>query len=403
MPEDNDNWDGRPPFYPQSGYELDAHHCKEYKAFCEREGIYQGPDREFETMDSEEEHSYHGEENPGNEKDDEDNESSDDDHDSSGSDGAGYLSRKVIYAPPLYDQGDHFHDLYKDDQNYFRCFSISDSGKRLFQERLFRKFSREATWYQKVAQDAMSLIEENRETVPSIARAIQSSSCVVLQAQVKGLRNGAAPVRRIQVPGKLPLSTLHDRVLCPAFGWTRGYHDYRFLVPASGYKHGPPKIPILDVVFGATSVNHVASAMICNHGYHGTLRSGDTVPTIPDSNVRVADLLHEPGHCLWHVLGQPGWKTELVVEYVEPNADSLRPKLLTGENGGLPESFVLDLDLSTDSCVDEFDCGGPHAFALAHEMIRRGNESDEALWMKRHVLGRRMRRKIRSASIVPLI
>ena len=88
------------------------------------------------------------------------------------------------------------------------------------------------------------------------------------------------------------------------------------------------------------------------------------------------------------MLGQPGWKTELVVEYVEPNADSLRPKLLTGENGGLPESFVLDLDLSTDSCVEEFDCGGPHAFALAHEMIRRGNESDEALWMKRHVLGR---------------
>ena len=67
---------------------------------------------------------------------------------------------------------------------------------------------------------------------------------------------------------------LHDRVLCPCFGWTTGYHDYR-----------------------ASSVNHVASTMILNHGYHGTLRSGDTVPTTPDSKVGVADLFHEPGHC----------------------------------------------------------------------------------------------------------
>ena len=176
MPEDNPDWDGRPSFYPQSGYELDAHHCKEYKAFCEREGIYQGPDCEFDTFNGDEEDLYDGEENSGIGSDDEENDEEQDsgessDDDSSESEGPGRLSRKVIYAPPLYDRDDHFHDLYKDDQNYFSCFSISDSGQGLFQERLYSKFSHAATWDAKVAQDAMSLIQKNRETVPSIARA----------------------------------------------------------------------------------------------------------------------------------------------------------------------------------------------------------------------------------------
>jgi len=66
------------------------------------------------------------------------------------------------------------------------------------------------------------------------------------------------------------------------------------------------------------------------------------------------------------------------VENVQNDVGDSRPKLLSGTNGNLPEDFCLS--------VDSFDCGGPRAFALAHEMIRKGNECQESAWMKRHVL-----------------
>ena len=116
------------------------------------------------------------------------------------------------------------------------------------------------------------------------------------------------------------------------------------------------------------------------------MRRGVECPTVCDNTICIADLLHLPGQSLYHVLGNDGWKTEITVEQIVLDRNKRRPALLGGYIGSLPESFILDIDLSTTSFIEKFDCGGPHAFALAHEMIRRANESDDEAWMKRHVL-----------------
>ena len=228
------------------------------------------------------------------------------------------------------------------------------------------------------------MIERNRREVASVDSAMKGS--VVFSARLCGLGEGA-PRRTVEVPGKLLLSTLHDRILCPLFGWTRGYHNYRFHLPPSAYKESPPKIPLLDLVFGAKADYPGLGPLMPMQGYYGTLRSGSSdSPTVGDTEVCVADFLHLPGHRLYHVLGLPGWKTELTVDSIEENMESAPPRLLSGLCQNVKESYVLQLDLSTEFCEEDFDCGGPHAFALAHEMIRLSHQSNKNKWMKLHVL-----------------
>jgi hypothetical protein len=85
------------------------------------------------------------------------------------------------------------------------------------------------------------------------------------------------------------------RVLCPIFGWTRGYHDYQFCLPLSAYKNGPPENPAYDALFGTAT--HPMSFMR-NSGFYGTLRSdpsGGRVKSVSDTVVCVADLLQDKG------------------------------------------------------------------------------------------------------------
>ena len=47
--------------------------------------------------------------------------------------------------------------------------------------------------------------------------------------------------RRIRLPAAIDLSKLHDQVLVPAMGWSRGYHGYVFEDPRDGAVLGPSK------------------------------------------------------------------------------------------------------------------------------------------------------------------
>eukprot|EP00536_Pseudo-nitzschia_multiseries_P006578 jgi/Psemu1/15633/gm1.15633_g len=344
----NSQWDGRPQFYPDYGYELDAIYHAKYLEYCEEQRIG---------------HMF-----------DESNEDSEDSDSSDESISSGSLPQKILDSPPLYDRKDHYHDLHQIDIKKYFLFGASPLGRRLLNAQLgiFDLPPKEDGWSGKLVNRAKTMILKNRKENESIK--VARRSAVVIKTRITGLKSGA-PTRRIQVPGKIPLATLHDRVLCPVFGWTRGYHDYRFVVPPSGYKKSPPKIPMFDIVFGAESIDTLIS--LTRHGFWGTLRSKDG-PTVCDSTVCVADLLHLPGHRLWHVLALPGWKTEITVEEIICDRDARHSDLLNGNIGGLPENFVIEMN--------DFDCGGPHAFSLAHEMIHRANQSDDASWMKSYVL-----------------
>lgn len=355
--ERNKEWDGRSPFYPPSGYELDRSEHIKYLEYCRREHLG---------------HLFEESQQDGSE-----DESEEEDHDND----SGTLSRSIIYAPPVYDQNDHYHELHDVDSKY-RCFIGSPGGRSLQNQAMFpQRMLKKEKWNAQLAREATNMILGNREEVESIKVALDAS--IVITARVTGLR-GASPTRKFAVSGRIPLSILHDRILCPIFGWTRGYHDYRFIAPPSAYKDGPPKIPLLDIIFGAVSADPLTTSFMPKHGYYGTLRGdASTAPTVLDTVACVADLLYLPGHRLWHVLGQPGWKTELTVVGIDTEDNGARPLLVEGSGGSLPESFILGMDLSD---WEDFDCGGPHAFALAKELIRRANQSDDAAWMKKLVL-----------------
>jgi len=54
--------------------------------------------------------------------------------------------------------------------------------------------------------------------------------------------------RRVQLPAAIKLSTLHDQVIGPAMGWSRGYHGYVFLDSKDGSVFGPKKGGYIDMM-----------------------------------------------------------------------------------------------------------------------------------------------------------
>lgn len=122
---------------------------------------------------------------------------------------------------------------------------------------------------------------------------------------------------------------------------------------------------------------------IRHHRFYGTIRSEDVIATLPESKVCVADVLFHKGHELWHVLGGAGgWKTILtVIELAEiPNTSTVpRPLLISGETGNVPESLVLSFNFSE---IEDFDCGGPHAYALACELLRLSKTYPKKAWLR---------------------
>jgi len=126
----------------------------------------------------------------------------------------------------------------------------------------------------------MALIMQNRKEHLHVKEALKST--MHLSMAVVGLKIKDSPTREVVVPGNMPLSVFHDRVLCPVFEWTRGYHDFVFVTHTSGYKYGPPKNPFIDVCFGAV-VN--VTSLINMHGFGGAIRQDYFLLRVDDSAV----------------------------------------------------------------------------------------------------------------------
>lgn len=349
-------WDGRVPFYPQVGYEKDAEFMEMYTNFLEKEGLDSRSDERSESSED---------------YDDGDN--------------GGGLPRRIIYEPPVYDRRDHLHHLCSTDERKRMMSLVCPELKKIITAQMMpRRMRSKDTPFEVIGKEVLSNIMRNRKENPSVKETLRST--VVLEARIAGIGEDA-PKRLLEVPGNLILAGLYDRVLCPAFGWTRGYHDYRFYVPPTGYKDGPPQCPYADVVFGAVDTG---VSIQRNHGFWNTLRcdpqNGGAV-SVSDTNVCIADLLQGTGQEIRHVLGT-GWVTSLKVSEITPRLQSDRNsfgKIRSGAGPNLPERISMSIEFSE---YDEHECGGPKAFALAHEMIRRSDADPRSGWMRESALRR---------------
>ncbi|CAB9519619.1 expressed unknown protein [Seminavis robusta] len=357
----------RAEYLPEEWFELESEFLAKYRTYCSDEGFR----NVFDTKDE-----ANAEDNEGDEED-----SGGEDFDERFYyDNSMGLSKSVIYDPPLFDRTDLFHPLHD------RDFRISHASRVVLgsyksiamMPGLMRALGNQVD---PLASEILSRIQDNRKRHPGVRNALKSA--VTLEARLAGIQKDSAPKRVVTVSGNTPLAVLHDRVLCPVFGWTRGYHDYRFAIPPAGYSpYEPPKFAILEILFGP---EFRRPSLIGRHGFYGTLRSIDVLASIPDAKVCVADLLYSKGKELWHVLGgsSSGWKTVLTVDTITPsNTESAKgsrlPMVLSGEGPNVPETIVL----SFGSEYDDYDCGGPQAFTLGCEMLRLSNESSENAWLK---------------------
>ena len=361
---DDFEWDGRAPFYPNEGYEQDAIDQQRFRDFCRKEGLEETKEQTSSEASSEVE------------------ESSD-----SGEEMADCLARKTIYNPPLFDTNNgYYHPLFAKD-HLFKTFVMCDGQIRSESlaaglSRVMKSKDQEPFGRLMIAKKSEERIHSNRKDANLLVKG-RLQCVLVLKAHIIGLPSDVAPERELQVPGDLPLSAFHDRVLCPAFGWTRGYHDYVFVVHPSGYKNGPPANPMNDVVFGSVCKG---PSIVGNRGLYGTIRTSQDPLRVDDSFVCLADLIQNPGHDFYHVLASSGWKTRIVLTEVIPTKDGKdRPRLIGGRGESMPESNGFDLDLSTSYVVEEFSCAGPHAYALGREMLRLARlEPEKNRWMLEH-------------------
>jgi len=341
-------WDGRASFYPEIGYDIDKAHIKIYEDVMEREGF-----REENSEASEDSES--------------------DDSDVTDGDAKG-VTYQIFTSPPLYDRHHHYHPFHNKDWRFSAFLRMDDRFQaQQLADSLVSRFSKKTvptTGPRSIPLEVLKLIHQNRTNVPNVKKALTST--FILDLRITGLKE-MAPNRRVRVPGITPLAEFHDRFLCSAFGWTRGYHTYAYAVPPSGYERQPPRSPHVDISFGAIAEMPFFSA---NHGFFGTLRNPDLI--VDEDNVLLADLLQSPGHQLHHVLATSGWKTLITVEDVT-TAGNLKPDILSGNETNVPENIIMEFD--------DIDTGGTQAYAYALELLRRadldhnGNE-----WMRNEAL-----------------
>eukprot|EP00038_Savillea_parva_P018321 m.23070 g.23070 ORF g.23070 m.23070 type:complete len:547 (-) comp4051_c0_seq1:219-1859(-) len=112
-------------------------------------------------------------------------------------------------------------------------------------------------------------------------------------------------VRDVVVPASMTLAKLHDEVLCPVLGWSRGYHGYCFEAIEDGSTFGPARYA------GACDMIHVTK-----HYHHMT----------DDRTVPVALLLRNEGDaCLYtYDLGEC-WQFQLTVQHtIDMSEEAMR-------------------------------------------------------------------------------
>ena len=341
-------WDGRASFYPAIGYDIDKEHIKMYEDVMEREG--------FCEEDSEAS------------KDSESDDSNATDGDAIG------VTDETFTSPPLYDRDHHYHPFHNKDWSF--SISLRMNGRFQAQElahSLVSRYSKKEvpTGPRSIPMEVLNLIHQNRTNVPKVKKALTST--FVLDLQIAGLKE-VPPNRRVRVLGNISLAEFHDRFLCSAFGWTRGYHTYAYVVPPSGYERQPPRSPHADISFGTIGKMSIFSA---NHGFFGTLRNRDLF--VDEESVLLADLLQSPGHQLHHVLATSGWKTLITVEDVT-TAGNLKPDILSGSETNVPENIIMEFDHCSDT-------GGTQAYAYALELLRRADlDHNRNEWMRDEAL-----------------
>jgi hypothetical protein len=300
--------------------------------------------------------------------------SDDDDSDdrSEGSEDSSAISGKLLKSPPLFDPSDYAHPLFDRDIRMLLCHPFS----HLLMLRTLKMMTLEDSC-NRVLQQALSNIESRRCFDEEIRHARQSM--ITLNARLAGIKIEKS--RKFAVPGNMLLSTLHDRVLCPLFGWTRGRHDYRFAFPPRAYPQGAPAFDFLELFVGPDNVGMSGTP---SERFDRCLRTNVVVATLPESKVCVADLLYRKDHELWHVLGRSSsWKTTLNVVNISKITDLPVPKLISGKGFNVPEKTTLSFNVSL---FQEIECNGPHAFAVATELLRLSKTSRKKAWFRDLVL-----------------
>lgn len=124
--------------------------------------------------------------------------------------------------------------------------------------------------------------------------------------------------RRVIVPSRISLRNLHDQVLCPAMGWSRGYHGYVFEDRSDGTVLGPTKPG--DGINKSTG--HIDCMHAGRHFHH----------VMSDQKVPLALLLQKVDDTCTYVydLGDY-WKHHLTLEAISEQRGDQQPKLLGGQ------------------------------------------------------------------------
>jgi len=160
--------------------------------------------------------------------------------------------------------------------------------------------------------------------------------------------------RRVIVPASIPLSALHDKVICPVMGWCRNYHGYYFAeLPRPKQSHLKPWDREVGEVFGPINSGAVDMMHCGLHGIH----------LADDRKVALAQILNDVNK------DKPGNK----ILYVYDIGDTYRHKLILEEIRDVEkgdEGLISVLD-GANACPPE-DGGGNFSYAKTLSKLDKG-------------------------------
>lgn len=161
--------------------------------------------------------------------------------------------------------------------------------------------------------------------------------------------------RVVQVPWNTPLEFLHNKVICPIFGF-KDDRSFIFRLSPSHYKdNNIPILPAQDIAFGHVGMDRTF------HMSRGTLNLVDAL------KVSICDLLQVKNDFIWckHDLNRGSGNFGLIIslERVEKGTESPYFRCIDGNGANPPERVVLE-----DSWENEFE--GIHAVCYAFEKNR---------------------------------
>ncbi|KAL9179262.1 hypothetical protein ACHAXT_008552 [Thalassiosira profunda] len=157
------------------------------------------------------------------------------------------------------------------------------------------------------------LIDRKNDYIES--KAVQSAMNKTFILRVELVECEKYVWRRVKVPSGIDLSKLHDQVICPVMGWSRGYHTYAFEDPKDGTAIGPTKYT------GGIDSMHIPMHYI---------------KLMDDRHVPLAALVRQKGDVAYYVydLGDH-WEHRLILEEVVDDEETVT--LINGAGACPPE------------------------------------------------------------------